>query len=152
MYCNKNQLPALPFCGPHSKPHGARGLSEHYHLRFDPKLGNGVYAIRRISCACVACTSMLDKPWIYSIPSYEQERYKPVTRCNYWPLSESFNNWNILPLSQKSTPSDTFDEIHQVVFDGISDNMVLLVESGNYGAIKTTDTATNGFYVIMFIS
>ena len=39
MYCNTNQFPALPFCGPHSKPHGARGLGKHYHLRYDPKLG-----------------------------------------------------------------------------------------------------------------
>ena len=30
--------------------------------------------------------------------------------------------------------------------------MALLVESGNYGAINTTDTATNGFYVIMLTS
>ena len=41
MYCNKNQFSALPFCGPNSKPHGTRGLSKHYHLHFDPKLGNG---------------------------------------------------------------------------------------------------------------
>ena len=27
MYCNTNQLPALPFCGPHPKPNAARGLS-----------------------------------------------------------------------------------------------------------------------------
>ena len=47
---------------------------------------------------------------------------------------------------------DTFDEIHQVVLDGISDNMASLVESGNYGDINTTDTSTNGFYVIMFTS
>ena len=33
MYCNTNQFPTLPFCGPHSKPHGARGLGKHYHLR-----------------------------------------------------------------------------------------------------------------------
>ena len=59
IYCNKNQFPELPFCGSHSKPHGARGLSKHYYLRFDPKLGMGVCAIRRIPCACVACTSML---------------------------------------------------------------------------------------------
>ena len=52
MYCNTNQYPTLPFCGPHSKPHGARGLSEHYHLRFDPKLGMGKCVIRRIPCAC----------------------------------------------------------------------------------------------------
>ena len=43
-------------------------------------------------------------------------------------------------------------KIHQVVLDGISDNMASLVESGKYGAIKTTDTSTNGFYVIMFKS
>ena len=38
MYCNKNQLPALPFWGTHTKPHGARGSSKNYHFRFDPKL------------------------------------------------------------------------------------------------------------------
>ena len=56
IYCNTNQFTTLPFCGPHSKPHGARGVSKHYHLRFDPKLGMGKYAIHRIPCACVACT------------------------------------------------------------------------------------------------
>ena len=29
MYCNTNQFPELPFCGPHSKPHGAREPSKH---------------------------------------------------------------------------------------------------------------------------
>ena len=72
MYCNTNQFPELPFCGPNSKPRGARGLSNYYHLRFDPKLGNGICAILRIPCACVACTSMLYKPWISGIPSEEQ--------------------------------------------------------------------------------
>ena len=62
IYCNKNQLPALPFFGPHPKPHGPRGLSKNYHLRFDPKIGRGIYSICRIPCACVACTPMLDKP------------------------------------------------------------------------------------------
>ena len=55
-------------------------------------------------------------------------------------------------MSPKSTSSDTFDEIHQVVLDGISDNMASLVESGTYGSINTTDTSTNGFYVMMFTS
>ena len=56
MYCNTNQFPDLLFCGPHSKPHGARSFIKHYHLRFDPKLGMGICEIRRIPCACVACT------------------------------------------------------------------------------------------------
>ena len=68
MYCITNKFPALLLCGPHSKPHHVRFFSKHYHLRFDPKLGNGVCAIRRIPCACVACTSMLYKPWISGIP------------------------------------------------------------------------------------
>ena len=56
MYCNTNQFPELSFYGPHSKPHVARGLSKHYHLRFGPKLGMGVCAIRRIPCDFVSCT------------------------------------------------------------------------------------------------
>ena len=88
----------------------------------------GLCAIRRIPCACVACTSMLDKPWIFGISSEKQEHYKPVTKCNYWPVLGSFNNWNIIQLSPKSTSSDIFDEIHQVVLDVISDNMASLVE------------------------
>ena len=98
MYCNTNQFPSLSFCGPHSKTHGVRGFSKHYHLRFDPKLGSGICAIFRIPCACVACTSMIDKPWISGIPSDEQERYKPVTKCTYWQLVGSFNHWNIIKL------------------------------------------------------
>ena len=86
IYCNTNKFLALPFCGQNSKPHGARGLSKHYHLRFDPKLGNDVCAILRIPCDCVACKSMLDKPWISGIPPDEQDSYKTVTKCTYWPV------------------------------------------------------------------
>ena len=93
---------------------------------------------------------MLDKPCISGISSDKQDRYKTVTKCTYWPVLGSFNNSNIIQLSPKSTSSDAFDEIHKVVIDGISDNMASLVESGKYGAINTTDTSTNSFYVIMF--
>ena len=55
-------------------------------------------------------------------------------------------------MSSNSTSSDTFDEKHQVVLDEITDNMALLVESGTYGSINTTDTSTKGFYAIMFTS
>ena len=99
IYCNTNKFPALPFYIPHYKLHGARVLGKHYHLRFDPKLGNGVCEIHRIPCACVACTSMLYKSWISGIPSDEQERYKPVTKCTYLPVLGSLNNCNIIQLS-----------------------------------------------------
>ena len=80
IYCNKNQSPELLFSVPNFKPYGSRGLSKHHHLRFYPKLGMGVCAIHRTPYACVACTSMLDKPWILRISSDKQERYKTVTK------------------------------------------------------------------------
>ena len=68
MYCNTNQFPELSFCGLNSKPHGAMGLSKHYYLLFDPKLCHGICEILSIPCDCVACSSILDKPWISDIP------------------------------------------------------------------------------------
>ena len=55
LYCNRNQFPALPFCGPHSKLHGTRGLSKQYHLSFDPKIGHSICVICHIPCVCVSC-------------------------------------------------------------------------------------------------
>ena len=69
IYCDTNKFPVLTFCGPHLKSHGARGLSKHYHLPFDPKLDHVICAILRIPCSCVACTSMIDKTCIYGTPS-----------------------------------------------------------------------------------
>ena len=68
MYCNTKQSSSLPFCVPNSKPHGARDLNKYYHLRFDIKLVNYVCAIFHIPCTYVACTSIIDKPWISHIP------------------------------------------------------------------------------------
>ena len=59
IYCDTKQLPELPFCGPHPKPHGTRGLSKNYHLCFDTKRVHGICEICRILCFHVGCTSML---------------------------------------------------------------------------------------------
>ena len=50
---------------------------------------------------------------------------KTVTKCTYWPVLGELNNWNIIEFSSKSTSSETFDEIHQVVLDGKSDDLCL---------------------------
>ena len=81
-----------------------------------------------------------EKPWISGIPSEKQERYKPATQCTYWPVLGSLKYCNIIQLSQKSTSSDKFDEIYQVVLDRIRYNMDSLVGPGKYGAINTNDT------------
>ena len=72
MYYDTNQLPELLFFGPHKKPHGTRWLNKNYHLSFYPKLGHRICAIIRISCACVECTSIMDKSWISGIMPKKQ--------------------------------------------------------------------------------
>ena len=123
MYCDTNQFPTIPFCGSHPKPYGERGLGKNYHLRFDPNLRNVICAIFRIPCDSVACTSMLYKPWIYVIHSTKQARYQPVINCTYWPVLGPYNNWNIIHITPISIPYEAFYDIHQVVIDGISENM-----------------------------
>ena len=152
IYCDTNQFLALPFCGTHPKPRGERGFSKHYNLCFYPKIGHGICEIRRISRACVGCTSILDKPWIYGIPSKKQARYQPFTNSTCWPVMGSYNNWNIIEITPKSTYFDAIDDIHKVVLDGISENMASLVQSGMYSAINTADNTSYGFYIIKFIS
>ena len=95
---------------------------------------------------------MLDKHWISVITSKKKSRYQPVTNCTYWSVTGSYNNWNIIELTPKSTPFEAFDEVHKVVLDKISENMASLVQPGMYGAIHTDDNTKNGFYVIQFIS
>ena len=37
--------PSMPFCGPHKKSQGVRGLIKNDHIQFDPNLGDGISAI-----------------------------------------------------------------------------------------------------------
>ena len=64
----------------------------------------------------------------------------------------SFNNCNILKLSHKETSSEEIDKIHQVVLDGLSENMTALVKTDKYGAINTTYTTKMGYYMIKLMS
>ena len=42
-----------------------------------------------------------------------------------------FNNWNIIKLSHKETTSEEIEKIHQVVLDGIDENMDALAKKGS---------------------
>ena len=78
MSCSAIQFLVFPFCGPHAKPHGLRGLSKHYHLQIEPKLVCGNCKIQQITCACVECTNILDKPWDTGVYHNQQLCYQHV--------------------------------------------------------------------------
>ena len=141
------------FCGPHEKPHGVRGLSKNYHLQLDPKFGHGSKCtIQRITCDCISCTTILDKSLAYKVDPKKYPHYQPVVGCTHWPVLGSFNNCKIIQFSNKATSSEYFDVVHKVVLDGISENMVSLLQLGKYGAINAADPTTMGYYVINCLS
>ena len=95
---------------------------------------------------------MLEKPWIYGIPSKKQTHYQPFTNCTYWQVLGLYKNCKIIELTPKSLPFEAFDDIHKVILEGIGENMASLVQSDMYGDINTSDNTTHEFYVIEFIS
>ena len=50
--------------------------------------------------------------------------------------------------SHKETSSEEIDTTYQVLIDGISDHMAVLVHTDKYDDINTTDTTTMGYYVL----
>ena len=94
----------------------------------------------------------MDKTWF--IGSYPTRKlvYQPVEDCIYCPVLGSFNNWNIIQFTNKTTTLEEFDAVHKVLLDGIGDNMSELVQNGKYGAIYTKYPTTMGYYVVKFLS
>ena len=93
---------------------------------------------------------MLDKIWTPGVPLHQLPHYQPVKSFTYWSVLSYFNNWNIVQFSHQATTIDDVENINQVAFDGISDNMASLVRTGQYGTINTIDYTTIGYYVIVF--
>ena len=112
MYCTTKQFPELKFLGPYTKPHGLRGLGNHYHMRFVTKLGHGTYEIRCMPCYCSFSAYIIDQPWIPGFLSQQQQRYQPIKYFTYWPILGSFKNWRIIKSSHKATSSEEIDKIH----------------------------------------
>ena len=80
-HCDTNQFPEIKFLGPNNKPHGVCGLGNHYHMIFYPKIGHGIYAIRRIPYVYNLRTSIIDQLWIPVFPSQQQYIYQSVKYC-----------------------------------------------------------------------
>ena len=55
-------------------------------------------------------------------------------------------------IAKKNKTIEAFEEIYQVVIDGISYNITSLFQFGKDGSINTTYTSTMGYYVIKFVS
>ena len=90
---------------------------------------------------------MLKNTWSYSVEPTKYMNLQIVVDCTYWPVLASFNNWNIIHLTNKITSSEDFDDTHKIVLDGKSQHIASLVQLGKYGAINAEYPTTMGHYV-----
>ena len=96
MTWTKSKFPKLKFANNKQKIRGSSSVLSHYHYRFDPRLGHGKCAMRRIPCLCEQCCEMLDKKWIPRVQAENQPCYSPVTNCKYHKILGDYNNWIIM--------------------------------------------------------
>ena len=76
--------------------------------------------------------------------------YQHGVDCIYWSVLFSFNNWNIIQFINKTTSIEDFGTVHELVLDGISENMASLVQLGKYRSIYAAYLTTMGYYVIKY--
>ena len=99
--CVTTQFPAFLFFGPHVKPHVVSSLIKHYHIHLYSKPGHIKYSTLRITCAYVACTKILDKPWDTDLDHIKQPIYQTVVDLTYWPMLGTLKAGTLLNLQVK---------------------------------------------------
>ena len=74
-------------------------MKQFYHIRCDPELGEGFYAMQSIPCAFTASVEQLSNTWLPHLDKTLQPRYiiKPET-CKYSFIVPGYNKWHISKL------------------------------------------------------
>ena len=153
MTWDRSKFPALNVPEGRKKIHGSGTVLSHYHYRFDPDIGYGKCAMRRIPCLCVQCTDQLDKAWIPGVDAEAQPRYAPVYNCKYHAILGEYNNWIIMSFKKSGDCSDDdIENLHNDLLEHIGRNMGLCITDCSFGAVNTDDARTEGFYIVRFTS
>ena len=78
-----------------------------------------------------------------------------VYSCNnffYKSILGDFNNWAIVEFANKGTDNTTFEEINEIIVDGLAMNMAPLIKPGNFGAIRINNDSKHGYEIVQFKS
>ena len=124
MYFVTKQFTTLKCCVPLAKPHGLWGLIKNNHLWLDPKLGHGICEIHQKPSACVSCTTMSDNKWSPGVSRTENPYCQHVLYYKNWPMLGTYNNWNIINLTNEYISIEYFDDIQNVFLDLINQHNI----------------------------
>ena len=77
-------------------------MKQFYHIRCDPDIGEGLFAIQCIPCACTGCVGQLYNTWLPNRDKTPKLRYdiKPET-CKYSSILHGYNKWYIFQINLK---------------------------------------------------
>ena len=140
MTWTKSKFPKLNIANGRNKVYGSGTVLSHYHYRFDPRIGHGKCAMRRIPCLCKHCLDTLDKKWISGECAEDQPCYAPVLNCKYNQILGHYNNWIIMEFEvSENTNDDDIEDIHKSILTSIADAMGMLIKESTYGAVNAND-------------
>mgnify|MGYP000211327405 FL=1 len=130
------------------------GLRGRYHLHFDPQLGAGKAAIRRIPCGCKSCIRMKHLPWNQNIKNIaDQPRFAHNAECKYIHVFGELNDWIIVRMETKEKDSEwTMNEVKKDVSMGIITRIAAEIKIGGFGAYMIKDDHSTGYNIIKWES
>ena len=128
------------------------GISSMYNFRCDPDFGIWKAACRRIPCACMTCLELLETPWNKELNDQLQPRYGINERCLYYRNFKGYNNWRVTNLATKSIATENEEAIYEIMLHGIEARMNERILIENFGAMRTDDEATQGYYLVKWIT
>ena len=123
-------------------------ISSMYNFRCDPDLGIEKTDCRRIPCACLSCLEILKTPWEKGIADTDQQQYGVNERYIYWRNFIGYNNWRVVDLVTTNVTSEEEEKIYEIILHGIEARMNERILIGAFGAMRTNDEVTQGYYSV----
>ena len=118
------------------------GIPSMYNFRCNLDLGIRKADYRRISCACLTCLKILNTPWETKIEDKKQPRYGVNERCLYWKTFKGHNNWRVVDLITTNIDTEDEEKVYETILHGIEAIMNEKILIGTFGAMRTTNEAT----------
>jgi hypothetical protein len=130
------------------------GLLARYNLQTDPDLKVGHAALQHIPSQCLTCCNQLSKAWQPNIEAILQDRYRQNKECRLRNVFLGLNDWFIVDLRPTATTSldDAQKACYDDVIKGLCRQMGKEIGIGQIGVLATDDTATLGYYLVLFTS
>ena len=128
------------------------GILSMYNFRCDPDLGIGKAACRRITCACMTYLKLLETPLDKELNNQSQPRYGINELCLYYRNFKGYNNWRVVNLITTNIATEDEEKIYNTILHGIEARMNERILIGTFGAMRTDDEATQGYYLVKWIT